>query len=68
MCVKGSSAELVKHPKVVGTPHLGANTVEAQKRVAKEIGEQFVEAAQGKKLTGIVSYNLYKLYFYHKMT
>lgn len=54
-CVTGTSALLAQHPNVVGTPHLGANTVEAQKRVAKEIAEQFVDAATGKKLTGIVS-------------
>lgn len=55
MVLVGTSALLAQHPKVAGTPHLGANTVEAQKRVAKEIAEQFVEAAQGKKLNGIVS-------------
>ena len=34
--------DLVKHPKVVATPHLGASTVEAQERVAVEIVEQVV--------------------------
>lgn len=34
--------ELIKHPKVVATPHLGASTAEAQQRVAVEIAEQFL--------------------------
>jgi D-3-phosphoglycerate dehydrogenase len=34
--------ELVKHPGVVATPHLGASTEEAQLRVAVEIAEQVV--------------------------
>ncbi|KAK4880347.1 hypothetical protein RN001_008493 [Aquatica leii] len=34
--------KLIKHPKVVATPHLGASTTEAQVRVAVEVSEQFV--------------------------
>lgn len=34
---------LVKHPKVVCTPHLGAATVEAQENVAIAIAEQIVD-------------------------
>ncbi len=34
--------DLVKHPNVVATPHLGASTEEAQTRVAVEICEQLV--------------------------
>ncbi|KAL7304920.1 hypothetical protein TKK_0002718 [Trichogramma kaykai] len=34
--------ELVKHPRVVATPHLGASTAEAQERVAVEIAEQML--------------------------
>ncbi|XP_015601204.1 uncharacterized protein LOC107270585 [Cephus cinctus] len=34
--------ELIKHPKVIPTPHLGASTAEAQQRVAVEIAEQFL--------------------------
>jgi D-3-phosphoglycerate dehydrogenase len=34
--------DLVKHPDVVVTPHLGASTAEAQVRVAVEIAEQVV--------------------------
>ena len=38
---------LVKHPKVVATPHLGASTVEAQDRVATETVEMLVQALGG---------------------
>ncbi|HEX2733854.1 MAG TPA: phosphoglycerate dehydrogenase [Polyangiaceae bacterium] len=34
--------ELIQHPLVVATPHLGASTEEAQERVAVEIAEQIV--------------------------
>ncbi len=34
--------DLVKHPNVVATPHLGASTEEAQLRVAVEIAQQVV--------------------------
>jgi Phosphoglycerate dehydrogenase and related dehydrogenases len=37
--------ELIKHPAVIVTPHLGASTNEAQLRVAVEIAEQFVALA-----------------------
>lgn len=43
--------ELVKHPKVVVTPHLGASTEEAQLRVAVEIAQQVVAYLQ----TGAIS-------------
>ncbi|MBX3181322.1 MAG: phosphoglycerate dehydrogenase [Polyangiaceae bacterium] len=35
-------SEIVKHPKAVVTPHLGASTKEAQLRVAVEIAQQVV--------------------------
>jgi D-3-phosphoglycerate dehydrogenase len=34
--------DIVKHPKVVVTPHLGASTEEAQLRVAAEIAQQVI--------------------------
>lgn len=49
------SLELVKHPKVIATPHLGASTTEAQLRVAAEISEQIVDAVQGKPMVGLVN-------------
>jgi len=41
--------ELIQHPCVIATPHLGASTVEAQIRVAVEVGEQFVTLANPDK-------------------
>lgn len=38
---------LIKHSKVIATPHLGASTSEAQIRVAVEVAEQFI-ALSGK--------------------
>ncbi|XP_076633355.1 hydroxypyruvate reductase [Colletes latitarsis] len=50
--------ELIDHPNVVATPHLGASTAEAQARVALEIAQQFLVLA-GKSteyaVTGIVN-------------
>jgi D-3-phosphoglycerate dehydrogenase len=43
--------DIVKHPKVVVTPHLGASTEEAQLRVAVEIAQQVVAYLQ----TGAIS-------------
>lgn len=47
--------DLIKHPKVVCTPHLGASTKEAQVKVAQEIADQFVSFVQGKPLHGAVN-------------
>lgn len=46
---------LCRHPKVICTPHLGANTVEAQQRVAVEIAQQIVDMVKGKPLVGVVN-------------
>ena len=44
---------------MVCTPHLGASTAEAQLKVAQEIAQQFVDAVQGKGLTGVVRSNAF---------
>lgn len=49
------NTQLVQHPKVVCTPHLGASTKEAQDNVAKEIALQFLDLMEGKKVQGIVN-------------
>jgi D-3-phosphoglycerate dehydrogenase / 2-oxoglutarate reductase len=41
---------LVSHPKVVGTPHIGAQTVEAQTRAAHDIAEEVLAALADKLL------------------
>jgi D-3-phosphoglycerate dehydrogenase len=40
-------AKLVKHPKVVATPHIGASTVEAQQRIGETIAVQILKALRG---------------------
>uniref|UniRef100_A0A1B6KWA9 D-3-phosphoglycerate dehydrogenase n=1 Tax=Graphocephala atropunctata TaxID=36148 RepID=A0A1B6KWA9_9HEMI len=53
-----TTLELLKHPAVVCTPHLGASTEEAQTRVAVEIAEQFVALSNPSspfKITGAVN-------------
>lgn len=42
--------DLVAHPRVVETPHIGAQTVEAQGRAAKDISEEVLAALDGKPL------------------
>lgn len=47
--------ELVSHPKVVCTPHLGASTEDAQEKVARQIAEQIVNFYKNGDVTGIVN-------------
>lgn len=42
--------DLVAHPKVVCTPHVGAQTVEAQSRAANDIAEEILAALSGQPL------------------
>ena len=39
--------DLVRHPRVVATPHLGARTVEAQERMSVEVARQVLLALAG---------------------
>ncbi len=40
--------ELVSHPRVIATPHIGAQTVEAQSRAAEDIAAEVLSVLQGK--------------------
>jgi len=42
--------ELVAHPRVIDSPHIGAQTVEAQARAANDIAEEVLNALDGKPL------------------
>lgn len=42
--------ELVAHPHVIDSPHIGAQTVEAQARAANDISEEVLNALAGKPL------------------
>ncbi|MBE0699044.1 MAG: hypothetical protein IH586_19160 [Anaerolineaceae bacterium] len=41
---------LVSHPRVIATPHVGAQTVEAQQRAATDIATEIMAALHGKDL------------------
>jgi D-3-phosphoglycerate dehydrogenase len=45
----GMSA-LVTHPRVIATPHIGAQTIEAQARAARDIAEEILAALNGQPL------------------
>jgi D-3-phosphoglycerate dehydrogenase len=47
--------ELIANPAVVCTPHLGASTEEAQKKVAREIAAQMSDAFEGRAFVGVVN-------------
>jgi len=36
--------QLLKHPRIIVTPHIGASTIEAQKRISLNLGEQLKKA------------------------
>ena len=42
--------DLVRHPKVIATPHVGAQTVEAQSRAAEDIANEVLAALKGEPL------------------
>lgn len=44
------ATELVRHPKVIATPHIGAQTAEAQSRASEDIATEVLSALQGKSL------------------
>jgi D-3-phosphoglycerate dehydrogenase len=44
--------EILNHPAIVCTPHLGASTEEAQEKVAQQIAEQISDALENKSYKG----------------
>ncbi|MBN2645142.1 MAG: phosphoglycerate dehydrogenase [Desulfuromonadaceae bacterium] len=46
---------LIGHPKMVVTPHLGANTYEAQKNVAVDVSREIINYLDGKPLENAVN-------------
>jgi len=53
--------DLIRHPLVIPTPHLGANTNEAQKRVALELAQQIVDFKRNNSLIGVVNVSALKI-------
>eukprot|EP01041_Mallomonas_annulata_P007189 gene7189-14656_t len=52
---KEQSLELRVHPNVIVTPHLGASTVDAQERVAKQVAENMCDILDGGAFVGVVN-------------
>lgn len=48
-------AELLAHPKVVPTPHLGASTHEAQRRAGQQVVDEVLRALRGEPLESLVN-------------
>ncbi|RME91194.1 MAG: hypothetical protein D6770_00940 [Anaerolineae bacterium] len=44
------ASDLVRHPRVIATPHIGAQTAEAQARAARDIAEEVLAALRGEAL------------------
>jgi D-3-phosphoglycerate dehydrogenase len=42
--------ELVSHPRVIATPHIGAQTAEAQSRAAEDIAREVLSALRGESV------------------
>ncbi|MGI0131587.1 MAG: hydroxyacid dehydrogenase [Thermoplasmata archaeon] len=48
-------AELLSHPKVIPTPHLGASTHEAQRRAGQQVVDEVLRALRGEPLQSLVN-------------
>ncbi len=48
-------AELLAHPKVLATPHVGASTEEAQARAGSQVVDEVLRALRGEPLTSLVA-------------
>jgi D-3-phosphoglycerate dehydrogenase len=46
---------LLRHPRVIATPHLGASTEEAQEKVARQIAHQIADALKERGISGAVN-------------
>jgi D-3-phosphoglycerate dehydrogenase len=44
------ATDLVRHPRLIATPHIGAQTAEAQSRAAQDIASEVLNALDGKPL------------------
>lgn len=51
----GELLELLRHPGIICTPHLGASTQEAQGKVAEQIASHIADALEKKGFTGSIN-------------
>lgn len=49
--------ELLRHPHLYATPHLGASTKDGQRRVGEEIVDEILKLIKGEKIPGAVNAN-----------
>ena len=49
--------QMLAHPKVICTPHLGASTEEAQEKVAEQIAAQMADALENTNYKGALTVN-----------
>jgi D-3-phosphoglycerate dehydrogenase len=47
--------KLIDHPRMIVTPHLGANTFEAQKNVAVDVSREIINYLDGQPLVNVVN-------------
>ena len=47
--------ELIEHPRVIATPHIGASTEEAQRRAGTDTVDEVLRALKGEPLTALVA-------------
>ncbi len=52
---------LLKHPRVIATPHLGASTGEAQEKVAVQIAQQLADLLKERGVAGAVNAEVIRL-------
>ena len=52
---QSASARILRHPRVVATPHLGGSTHEALERIALELAEDVVRVLGGRPASGAVN-------------
>jgi D-3-phosphoglycerate dehydrogenase len=45
-----ATTDLIGHPKVIATPHIGAQTAEAQERAAEDVANEVLSALKGESL------------------
>ncbi len=50
--------QLVQHPRVIATPHIGANTVESQRNAAVTIAEQIATELEGFRTAGSLNLHM----------
>lgn len=55
--------EIVQHPHVNPTPHLGASTHDGQRRVGEEIVDEIIKLTKGEKIPGAVNANKLSIAF-----